>query len=151
LLAGNLHWVPAGGEALGLTGSKLVLAIAVNFVLGSLMALGIGLYAPCLILVTLLGMSPLVAFPIMMGSCAFLLAFGGVRFIRSGRYDRQAALGLALGGIPGVLIAVYLVKSLPIVWLRWLVLVAVIYAALSLLAAGLSATRRPARSGTMQA
>ena len=132
-LAANLHWMPGGGEALGLTGSRLIVAVAANALLGALMMLGVGLYAPCLILVSLLGMSPLAAFPIMMGSCGLLMPIGGARFVRSGRYNLGAALGLALGGIPGVLVAAYIVKSLPIVWLRWLVLAVVVYAALQML------------------
>ena len=132
-LAANLHWMPGGGEALGLSGSRLIVAVAANALLGALMMLGVGLYAPCLILVSLLGMSPLAAFPIMMGSCGLLMPIGGARFVRSGRYNLGAALGLALGGIPGVLVAAYIVKSLPIVWLRWLVLAVVVYAALQML------------------
>jgi uncharacterized membrane protein YfcA len=132
-LAGNLHWMPGGGEALGLSGARLIVAVSVNVLLGALMMLGVGLYAPCLILVSLLGMSPLAAFPIMMGSCALLMPVGGARFVRSGRYHLGAALGLALGGIPGVFIAAYVVKSLPIVWLRWLVQVVAVYAALQML------------------
>ena len=132
-LAANVHWVAGGGDALGLHGARLVAAVCVNVVLGALMMLGVGLYAPCLILLSLLGMSPLAAFPIMMGSCGLLMPIGGARFVRSGRYDRGAALGLTLGGIPGVLVAAYVVKSLPLVWLRWLVLVVVVYAALQML------------------
>lgn len=132
-LAANLHWMPGGGEALGLSGSRLIVAVAANALLGALMMLGVGLYAPCLILVSLLGMSPLAAFPIMMGSCGLLMPIGGARFVRSGRYNLGAALGLALGGIPGVVVAAYIVKSLPIVWLRWLVLAVVVYAALQML------------------
>jgi uncharacterized membrane protein YfcA len=132
-LASNLHWMPGGGEALGLHGTRLIIAVSVNFLLGALMMLGVGLYAPCLILVSLLGMSPLAAFPIMMGSCGLLMPVGGARFVRSGRYNLGAALGLALGGIPGVLVAAYIVKSLPVVWLRWLVLAVVVYAALQML------------------
>lgn len=135
----NLGWIPGGGNALGLEGAWLLLAIAVNFVLGALMMLGIGLYAPCLITVSLLGMDPLAAFPIMMGACAFLMPVGGARFIKEGRYNLPASLGLSIGGIPGVLIAVFLVKSLPLTWLRWLVVVVVLYAAALML---LSA-RRP--------
>lgn len=129
----NLQLLPGGGDALGLGGLSLVLAIAANFVLGALMTLGVGLYAPCLMLVSLLGMNPLAAFPIMMGSCAFLMPVGGVRFIRTQRYDLRAALGLAIGGIPGVLIAAFIVKSLPIDWLRWLVAVVVFYTAMLML------------------
>ncbi|HEY5756765.1 MAG TPA: sulfite exporter TauE/SafE family protein [Steroidobacter sp.] len=132
-VATNLQWLPGGGEALGLSGISLVVAVAVNFVLGALMTLGVGSYAPCLILVSLLGMNPLAAFPIMMGSCAFLMPVGAQRFISTQRYDLRAALGLALGGIPGVLIAAFIVKSLPIDWLRWLVAVVVAYTALLML------------------
>jgi uncharacterized membrane protein YfcA len=132
-LASNAHFMPGGGEALGLHGARLVVAVVANMFLGALMMLGVGLYAPCLILLSLLGMSPLAAFPIMMGSCALLMPIGGARFIASGRYNLGAALGLALGGIPGVLVAAYIVKSLPIVWLRWLVLAVVVYAALHML------------------
>ena len=131
--AKNVGWLPGGGAELGLQGVRLAFAVAVSFVLGALMMLGIGLYAPCLILVSLLGMNPLAAFPIMMGSCAFLMPVGGARFVRSGRYDRRAALGLTLGGIPAVLIAALIVKSMPMIWLRWLVVFVVLYAALLML------------------
>jgi uncharacterized membrane protein YfcA len=141
-LASNLNWGPAGGDALGLHGSSLSVAVVTNFLLGGLMMLGIGLYAPCLILLTLLGMSPLAAFPIMMGSCALLMPVGGARFVRSGRYNLSAALGLTLGGIPGVLVAAYIVKSMPLAWLRWLVVVVVVYAALQML----KSAREPAAS-----
>ena len=139
-LAANLDLMPGGGEATGLTGATLAFAVAVNFILGALMMLGLGLYAPCLILVSLLGMNPLAGFPVMMGSCALLMPFGGERFVKSGRYDAAAALGLALGGIPGVLVAAFIVKSLPIVWLRWLVVIVVLYAAAQML---LAARQRP--------
>ena len=132
---GNVGWIPAGGTALALEGPWLWFAVACNFLLGALMTLGVGLYAPCLILVSLLGMNPIAAFPIMMGSCAFLMPVAAIRFIAAGRYDRRAALGLALGGIPGVLLAAYVVKSLPLLWLRWLVVVVVLYTAVAMLRA----------------
>jgi uncharacterized membrane protein YfcA len=129
----NLQWLPGGGTATSLTGPDLYIGVGVNFVLGALMTLGIGLYAPCLILVSLLGLNPQAAFPIMMGSCAFLMPPAGARFIELRRYDLRAALGLAVGGIPAVLIAAFVVRSLPLVWLRWLVVVVVVYAALAML------------------
>lgn len=122
-----------GGEALALTGALLVVGIIGNFVLGSLMSLGIGLYGPCLIMISLLGMNPKAAFPIMMGSCAFLMPTGSAQFIRKGSYNLRAALGLALGGIPAVLIAAFLVKALDLYYVRWLVVIVVVYTALSLL------------------
>ena len=134
-VAANLKLIPGGGSALGLEGAMLGVAIAINFVLGALMTLGVGLYAPCLILVSLLGMNPIAAFPVMMGSCAFLMPVAGLRFIARQRYDLRAALGLALGGIPGVLVAAFIVKQLPVVWLRWLVVIVVLYASITMLRA----------------
>ena len=124
---------PGGGTALSLTQGKLVLACGINFALGALMTLGIGLYAPCMIMVSLLGMSPTAAFPIMMGSCAFLMPIAGYQFIRKNKYDVRAAIGLTIGGIPGVLVAALIVRSLPLNMVRWLVVVVVVYAAVSLL------------------
>jgi uncharacterized membrane protein YfcA len=105
----------------------------VNFVLGALMTLGIGLYAPCMILISLLGMNPTAAYPVMMGSCAFLMPVASIRFIKSGRYDPRALLGLLVGGIPAVLVAAFIVKELPLTWVKWLVIVVVAYTAISLL------------------
>jgi uncharacterized membrane protein YfcA len=128
-----LNRFPGGGTALALTQGKLVAAVAINFALGALMTLGIGLYAPCMIMVSLLGMNPTAAFPIMMGSCAFLMPISGYQFIRKEKYDLRASMGLAIGGIPGVLIAALIVRSLPLNWVRWLVVMVVVYAATSLL------------------
>ena len=89
--------------------------------------------APCLMLVSLLGMNPIAAFPIMMASCACLMPVGSLAFIRERKYDRSTAIGLAIGGIPGVLVAAFIVKSLPLQWLYWLVVVVVLYAAVLLL------------------
>jgi uncharacterized membrane protein YfcA len=128
-----LKWVPAGGNLLGISGTKLALAIVCNAILGALMTIGIGLYAPCMILVSLLGMNPKAAFPIMMGSCAFLMPVGSVRFVRTQKYNLKSALGLAIGGIPGVLLAAFIVKSLPLDVVRWLVVGVVIYTAAMML------------------
>ena len=128
-----LNVTAGAGEALRLTGAKLAVGFIGNFVLGALMSLGIGLYGPCLIMISLLGMNPKAAFPIMMGSCAFLMPVGSVRFIRKGSYNLRAALGLALGGIPAVLIAVYIVKTLPLIYVRWLVIVVVVYTSVMML------------------
>jgi uncharacterized membrane protein YfcA len=127
MLMSLFHWGPGGGNAMGLTGPKLAAGILGNALLGALMTLGIGLYAPCMILIYLLGMNPLAAFPIMMGSCAFLMPVGSARFIRTGSYNLKSALGLAIGGIPGVLVAFYLVKSLPLDAVKWLVVAVVLY------------------------
>ena len=144
----NLSLFPAGSDALGVRGVLLLVAIAGNFLLGALMSLGIGLYAPCMVLVGLLGMSERTAFPIMMGSCAFLMPVGSLKFIREKAYSLRAALGLALGGIPGVLLAAYIVKSLDLKTVRWLVIVVVVYTAVTMLRAGLSERDEAAGSAT---
>jgi uncharacterized membrane protein YfcA len=133
---GLFGWIPAGGTALALTGPALAFALAVNLVLGALITLGIGNYAPSLVLFSLLGMDPRAAFPIMMGSGAFVATIAGVRFIGATRFHGRAALGLAAGGIPGVIAAAWLVQSMPLEALRWLVLAVVVYAAVTLLRAG---------------
>ncbi len=133
MLATQLKLFPAGGDALGVTGLRLAIGLLGNFALGALMTLGIGLYAPCMILVSLLGMNPTVAFPIMMGSCAFLMPVGSIRFIQKRSYALRPAIGLTLGGIPAVLLAAFVVRSLPLGAVRWLVVCVVLYTAAAML------------------
>ncbi|MEO6528796.1 MAG: TSUP family transporter [Gemmatimonadaceae bacterium] len=135
MLAAQLKLVPAGGDLLQLTGMRLAVGLAGNFLLGALMTIGIGLYGPCMILVSLLGMNPTAAFPIMMGSCAFLMPVASARFIRERAFDARAVVGMLIGGVPAVLIAAFIVKSLPLSAVRWLVVVVVTYTAVTLLAA----------------
>jgi uncharacterized membrane protein YfcA len=137
----NLKLLPGGGQSLVLENWKLGAGIAGSMLLGALMTLGIGLYGPCMILISLLGMDPKAAFPIMMGSCAFLMPVASARFIRLDSYSARAALGLALGGLPGVLIAALIVKSLNLTAVRWLVVIAVTYAALTMLRSAVTEAR----------
>jgi uncharacterized membrane protein YfcA len=132
-VATNLHLLPGGGVAMTLTGWRLLTAIAVNFVLGAFMTIGIGLYAPCMIAVTLLGLHPIAAFPIMMGACGLVQPTAGLQFFRSGRFGFGTSIALTIGSIPGVLLAAFVVKQLPLAALRWLVVLVVIYAAGSML------------------
>lgn len=131
---------PGGADALSLDGWRFAAALAGNFVLGALMMLGVGLYAPCMILVTLLGMNAKAAFPIMMGSCAFLMPAAGWRFVVRAAYAPRVALGLALGGIPAVMVAAFVVRALSLEAVRVLVLAVAVYTALTML----HAARRPA-------
>jgi uncharacterized membrane protein YfcA len=144
----NLKGDPTGGLATSLEGWRFGAGVIGNFVLGVLMTLGIGLYGPCMILIALLGMSPITAFPIMMGSCAFLMPVGSTRFIEKRCYALRPALGLALGGVPAVLIAALIVKKLPVDWVRWGVVVVVIYTALAMLRSALKESQpAPAKGG----
>ena len=139
MVATKMQWIQGGGEAIGLEGGALALAVGINFILGALMTAGIGLYAPCMALVFALGMSPTVAFPIMMGSCAFLMPMAALKFIKAGAYNRRAACIISLTGVVAVLIAAFIVKSLPMDALRWVVIVVIIYTATVML---MAATRK---------
>lgn len=133
MLAGMFDLMPSGGTAIGLSGWKLILAVVVFFILGALMTIGIGCYAPMMAMVFALGMSPRVVFPIMLGSCAFLMPAAGIKFIKEDSYDRKATLTMNIASIFGVLIAVYIVKTIPLTALKWLVLVIIIYTSITML------------------
>ncbi len=135
----------AGGTAFALGGWRFALAVGVSFVLGALMCIGIGNYAPLMIMLALLGMHPLAAFPIMMASDGILQPVASLGFFRSGRFAHGPSLGLIIGGVVGVLIAFYIVKHLPLTAMRWLVIVVVSYAAVSMLrSARAASTAAPA-------
>ena len=132
MFANKMHWIHGEGVAIGIHGWKLAIAGVVNFILGAMMTAGVGLYAPCMALVYLLGLSPQVAFPIMMGSCAFLMPPASYKFIKSGAYNKKAALGMAIPSIFAVLIAAFIIKSMPLDTLRWLVLIIIVYTSVSM-------------------
>ena len=146
MLMAQLKLMPGGGTLLKLEGTRLAVGLVGNFILGALMPMGIGLYGPCMILIYLLGMDPKAAFPIMMGSCAFLMPIGSARFIREKAYDVRATLGLAIGGIPAVLIAALILKSMPLSAVRWMVVIVVVYTAATMLHAALSGGSDPEKA-----
>jgi len=129
----NLGALPVGGTAMALDGWRLYVAVGANLVFGALMSVGIGLYAPCMILLALLGLNPLAAFPIMMGACGLVQPVAGLRFFDTGRFAWGPATGLIIGGVVGVLLAAFVVKQLPVTALRWLVIVVVTYASVMML------------------
>lgn len=141
MLLSQLGMFLVGGATLTLSPPKLMIALVVNFALGVVLMLGIGNYAPSLILFSVLGMDPRAAFPIMMSSGAMMAMSGGLRFMKAARFDTRAALGLTLGGIPAVLVAGLVVGSLPLRVLRWGVIFVVVYAATMMLKSAMSQRR----------
>ena len=137
----NLHLFPGGGTATGLPAALTIVAIAASFLFGLLANFGVGNYAPMLVMLSLMGMDPRLAFPIMAAGGSLMGAGASVRHIRIAQVDLKIVLGLALGGIPAVLIAALLIKAMPLELLRWLVIVVVLYAAASLLRAALIGCR----------
>lgn len=136
-VAGLLKWMPVGGDAIGLEGSKLAIGVIGNLILGALMTIGIGLYAPCMALVYALGMSPKVAFPIMMCSCAFLMPAASIKFVKEAAYDIKASIAITIAGSVGVLIAAYIVKEMPLEILKWVVVCVILYTSITMLRAAM--------------
>ncbi|WP_270646629.1 sulfite exporter TauE/SafE family protein [Paeniclostridium hominis] len=133
MLLAQLGLMPGGGNATGLTGTKLIIGVVGNFILGALMTAGVGLYSPCMAMVYFLGMSPAVAFPIMMGSCALLMPTASVKFIKEETYAKKTSLWITIGGVIGVTIAAKFVKSMPMDILKWVVIVVIAYTSVTML------------------
>ncbi|TYC49691.1 sulfite exporter TauE/SafE family protein [Weissella muntiaci] len=103
---------PGQGESLavhGLHGWWLLLGIFVNFGLGILMTIGLGNYTPELIFFSLMGVNPLVAFPVMMMDAAMIMMTSAVNFVRTGRVEWRGLPAMIIGGTVGVIIAAKLV------------------------------------------
>ena len=143
----QFHAIDDVRGTIGVSGGLLVTAVVVNFVLGALMTIGVGLYAPCLVLVYLLGMDTGAGFPIMMASCAFLMPLASVPFIRRGSYSPRAALGLTLAGIPAVIVAALWMSNLikdHKSTVNWIVAAVIVYTAFTLLLSARRAAPQPA-------
>lgn len=134
MFCSKMGYMPGGGDAIGLSGAKLAIGVMGNAILGALMTAGVGLFAPCMALTYFLGLSPQVTFPIMMGSCAMLQPVSSVKFIKEGAYPRKASLVLSLCGAVGVFVAAFIVKSLPIETLKWVVMAVLVYTGASMIA-----------------
>src|SRR5205085_11862908 len=147
---GSLGAFAGVGEDFALEGWRFAVAVGVSFLLGALMCIGIGNYAPLVIILALLGMHPLAAFPIMMASDGILQPVASLGFFRSGRFAHGPSLGLLAGGVVGVLIAFPLVSKLPLYWLRWLVVAVVTYAALSMLRSAYTEARAAAPAAAVE-
>jgi sulfite exporter TauE/SafE len=137
----NLNLMPGGGTASSLPLGLMIVAIVANFIFGLLLNFGVGNYAPTLVMLSLMGMDPRLCFPIMAGGAALTGAGASIRHIQMGQIDLRIALGLTLGGIPAVLVAAFIVKSMPLDILRWLVIVVVLYAAAVMLVSAIKGRR----------
>ena len=147
IIAGFLNLMPVGGVATGLTGWKLILIIVMSFIFGALQTIGVGFYAPCMAMVYALGMHPATAFPIMMTATAMLMAAGGARFVKEKAYDTKAAISLTISGIAGVLLAAYVVKSLPLNVLKGVVCFVVLYTSVWMFISAARKEKEPPSNG----
>ncbi len=134
ITSGQLGLLPnEGGIAIGLYGWKLVIACIVCAILGALMCLGIGCYAPMLAMICLMGVNPVIAYPVMYGTCMFLIPVAAFRFIKEGRYSKKQAVICNTVGLIGTFTAFYLITSVPIYWLKWAVVAVLIYTSYTML------------------
>lgn len=125
----NLHLFPGGGTETGLGPGLTIAAIAANFGFGILLNFGVGNYAPTLVMLSLMGMDPRLCFPVMAAGASLMGAGAGIRHLQMGQLDMRVVVSLAIGGIPAVLVAALIVKTMPVEMLRWMVFVVVLYAA----------------------
>lgn len=146
----NLHLFPGGGTATGLPMLQTIVAIVASFAFGLLANFGVGNYAPTLVLLSLMGMDPRLCFPIMASGASLMGAGSGARHVQIGQIDFRIVIGLALGGIPAVLVAALIVKTMPLDILRWLVFVVVLYAAATMALASWKG-RRDEKTGNRDA
>ncbi|MEO5611386.1 MAG: sulfite exporter TauE/SafE family protein [Sphingomicrobium sp.] len=147
----NLDLMPGGGTASSLPPGLLIVAIAANFAFGLLLNFGVGNYAPTLVMLSLMGMDPRLCFPIMAGGAGLTGAAASIRHIQMGKIDLRIVLGLAIGGIPAVLVAAFVVKEMPLELLRWLVIVVVLYAAAVMLRSAITGRREHRAEGATAA
>ena len=129
----NLDLMPLGGTATSLPLALSLVVIAANFVFGVLLNFGVGSYAPTLAILSLFGMDPRLAFPIMASGAAFAGSAATFRLVKLSAVDLRIVFSLILGAIPAVLVAAFIIKEMPVETLRWLVVVVVLYAAATLL------------------
>lgn len=137
----NMDMIPSGGLASGLSMELTIAAIVANFIFGILLNFGIGHYAPSLVMLSLMGLDPRLAFPIMAAGGAITIAAAGSRHVLIGQIDIRIAFGIAIGGIPAVLLAAFIVREMPLEMLRWLVTVVVLYASIVMLRAAMTGRR----------
>ena len=121
-----------GSGSIEFAGMALVIAVIGSVVIGSLTSLGIGNYAPTMAMTYMLGMNQKAVFPIMAASASLILPSAALRFYRAGRFDRRIVKGLAIGGVPGVFVAAFLITSLPLLYVKWIVVAVLLYTSATL-------------------
>ncbi|MGN6820444.1 MAG: TSUP family transporter [Sphingomonas sp.] len=127
-VAANLGLTPHTQASSASTGLQLGVSIVLHLLLGVLLNFGVGNYAPTLLVFSLIGIDPKLAFPVMSSACAYCIITSGIRVLREDGLDLRMVSGIAIGGVPAVLVAALVVKAMPLTVLRWLVVAVVLYA-----------------------
>jgi len=137
ILINQLNLVQIGGDKYMLSGLNLIFGAIGMFLIGAGMCLGIGLFAPGMALLYLLGMSPIAVLPILMGCCAFIMLTCGYNFMRKEAYEIKNSTALTIGYSIGVLMASFIVININIKLLKWIIIITILYTSIGLIRSAL--------------
>ncbi len=127
LLGNELHILPMGGELTALKGHSLIIGFFAMIICGSLTTVGIGLFAMIQGVLFILGVSPVVAFPIMTTAGAMQQPLTTLVFLKQKKVPLKKTLILSVSGIIGVFIALPIVSHMSSSWLHRLLIGIMIY------------------------
>lgn len=131
IFANQMSWLPVGGDAITLPTSKILIGIPAMLLAGMLPGVGVGIYVPIQVILFFLGLSPLVAFPIMTTSGAIAQSVTAYAFVSKNEFASRESIWIGVAGFVGVLIAVPMITYVNHSTLRWLLLFIVFYNAYS--------------------
>lgn len=127
ILLGQLGLMPVGGDATGLSGAKLIIAAVLLVIIGALANLGVGPWAPTMATLFMLGITPIVCYPICYALSAFQQPISSIKFIKESSYNRKASMAIMICGCISAFIAFMLTISIPTYALKWVVFFVVLY------------------------
>ncbi len=122
-----------GGNMIGLPMVPLIISIIVVFLLGALNMFGLGPTTPTIALLLLFGMNASAVYPIVMTANAIGCIVACISFIRAGNYHKKVSLITSIMGVVGVFLAVKLVKNMNLDVLQILMILILIYNAVTLM------------------
>jgi uncharacterized membrane protein YfcA len=127
ILSNHFQWLPIGGDKTALSGHELLWGFLGVFVAGTLTSAGVGLFAMVQAVLFCLGMSPLVAFPIMTAAGALQQPLSTVIFTYKNTIPMKRALLMNLYGVAGVFLSIPLITHLSTTNLHGLLVLVLTY------------------------
>ena len=127
LIGHQWHLLPMDGSVLELRSWTLVVGFVALAICGALTSVGIGLFAMVQGVLFLMGVSPLVAFPIMTTAGAMQQPLTTLVFLQQNKIPLKKTLILSVSGCIGVFITLPIFNYITVSWLHSLLLVILIY------------------------
>ena len=112
ILSNQFHWLPLGGDKIALQGYPLLWGFIGLLIAGALTSAGVGLFAMTQAILFCLGMSPLVAFPIMTAAGALQQPLSTGIFVYKNKVPLKKTLIISISGVAGVLLALPVITHL---------------------------------------